>query len=157
MLRRWLADAGISAPGSPVLSTTPIRGFYMPLSLWKRLRTEVQTLRDGNPGRRFQDYTDRRRERRGAGWSVSRIMTFVVGVILVLVGLAIGWLPGPGGFLSVIGLAVLAQEVPIVAKFLDWAEVTLRRLWEKIRYRVHPQHPWVGSQRLDIDHTEKAK
>jgi hypothetical protein len=48
---------------------------------------------------------------------------------LILGGLAIGWLPGPGGFIAIIGLALVARVVPGVAKPMDMAEILLRRIW----------------------------
>jgi hypothetical protein len=39
----------------------------------------------------------------------------------------IGWLPGPGGFLSIVGLALLATEMRPLARLLDRIELFLRK------------------------------
>lgn len=59
----------------------------------------------------------------------------------MVVGLVIGWLPGPGGFLSIVGLAILAQEMPIVAKALDGCEVKIRRLGQSVMAWVQGSFP----------------
>jgi hypothetical protein len=56
-----------------------------------------------------------------------------LGLLLIVGGLAIGWLPGPGGFVAVIGAARLGTEWLSVAKALDWTEVRVRRIVRRIR------------------------
>jgi uncharacterized protein (TIGR02611 family) len=56
--------------------------------------------------------------------SGKRIVVFVVGAALVLVGLAMLVLPGPGIVVVVLGFAVLATE-------FVWAEVALDKAKEK--------------------------
>ena len=46
----------------------------------------------------------------------------------MVIGLGIGWLPGPGGFLAILGLALLGTEMRPLARLLDGCEVLLRRL-----------------------------
>jgi Putative transmembrane protein (PGPGW) len=51
---------------------------------------------------------------------VYRVTVGVVGVLLVLLAGATGWLPGPGGIpLALLGLAVLASEFEWAARLLD--------------------------------------
>lgn len=52
------------------------------------------------------------------------------GLLLLLGGLAIGWLPGPGGFISIFGAALLATEFRSLARLLDRAERVGRRIWK---------------------------
>jgi hypothetical protein len=101
-----------------------------------RLAKDWKTLRHGTPGRRFYDFHKARAERRGEGWPLERVLTCAVGIILLLGGLAIGWLPGPGGFIGVIGAALLGAESLRVAKLLDRAELKLRGAWRFLRHRV---------------------
>ena len=61
-----------------------------------------------------------------------RIGVFIVGWLVIIFGLAIGWLPGPGGIPVVLaGLAILATE-------FEWAERLKRRLidWVTERMRI---------------------
>jgi uncharacterized protein (TIGR02611 family) len=42
-------------------------------------------------------------------------------------------LPGPGWFTVFIGLMILGGELLPAARFLDWLEVRLRKLWRLVR------------------------
>ena len=78
------------------------------------------------PGDRFQVRYYRRRQS-GAG-RLSVIFNIVVGSVLVVVSTFFGWAPGPGLLTFFVGLAMVGGEFLPVARFLDWAEVRLRRL-----------------------------
>lgn len=65
-----------------------------------------------------------------------RIGVGVVGVLLIVLAAATGWLPGPGGIpLALVGLAVLASE-------FEWAE----RLLDRVKDAVHRSSEWVKRQ-----------
>ncbi|MGQ7349689.1 PGPGW domain-containing protein [Quadrisphaera oryzae] len=69
---------------------------------------------------------------------VYRVVVACVGVFLILLGAATGWLPGPGGIpLVLAGLAVLASE-------FAWAH----RLLKRARLLVHRFTRWAGRQPL---------
>jgi len=46
----------------------------------------------------------------------------------VIFSVFFGWAPGPGTLTLVIGLSMLGSEFLTVARFLDWAEVRLRKV-----------------------------
>ncbi len=106
------------------------------MKLLEILRSDYKRLRDGEPGQRFRRYVDYRRQRRGSGFRWTRLANFVAGVSLMVLGLGIGWLPGPGGFVALIGLALLASEIPWVATIMDGAERAIRRVWHSVRGRA---------------------
>jgi hypothetical protein len=60
----------------------------------------------------------------------------VGGTVLLIGGLAIGWLSGPGGFIAVFGAALLGVEWLGVAQILDRCETYLRRVLSFIQRRV---------------------
>jgi hypothetical protein len=91
---------------------------------WKRLV-------HGRPGRRFLDFHQARCKRRAGGWPLERILTLVIGTLLLVGGLAIGWLPGPGGFIGIFGAALLGVEWLRVARLLDRCEMIL---WDAFRF-----------------------
>lgn len=65
-----------------------------------------------------------------------RLGVGVLGVLLILLGAATGWLPGPGGIpLVLLGLAVLASEY-------EWAHHLLQRA----RARAHVFGEWARRQ-----------
>ncbi len=78
------------------------------------------------PGQRFKERYRRRQRKRGH--IVTRILLIVFGTILTLGSIVLGPLPGAGFGTAFLGLAILAGELLPVARFLDWAEVKLRRL-----------------------------
>lgn len=68
--------------------------------------------------------------------AVYRVFVGIVGVFLLLLAGATGWLPGPGGIpLALIGLAVLASE-------FEWAQ----RLLQRVKVWVHRLTSWTGKQ-----------
>lgn len=93
------------------------------------LKQDWQSLKGGEPGNRFRAFYDYRASRRPPGFSISRALTILFGLVLTVGGASIGWLPGPGGFVAIFGLALLAQEFRPMAVALDWCEVQLRELW----------------------------
>ncbi|WP_187279528.1 PGPGW domain-containing protein [Quadrisphaera setariae] len=59
---------------------------------------------------------------------VYRVVVACVGVFLILLGAATGWLPGPGGIpLVLAGLAVLASEFAWAHRLLKRARIAVRR------------------------------
>lgn len=90
---------------------------------------DFAVLRRGKAGSRFQDYRKYKRQRRDGNRISSRVFTFGLGTLLIVVGLLIGWLPGPGGFVALIGLAMLGREIPWIPRVMDSSELILRRLW----------------------------
>jgi hypothetical protein len=55
------------------------------------------------------------------------------GVLLSLVGVFFLAVPGPGIPILAVGLALIAQESAALARWLDRAELRLRRLWRRFR------------------------
>jgi hypothetical protein len=89
------------------------------------------------PGRRFQN-RHRRQDQRGS--STSRTLKLAASIVLILAGAVLLVIPGPGSVLIVIGAALLAEESMIVARFMDSAEVRIRKWieaartqWKKLR------------------------
>jgi hypothetical protein len=77
------------------------------------------------PGRRFQERYQRKRLEKGGMWK--RCAFVCAGVVLTLVGIFFLAVPGPGIPILVIGLGLIAQESALMARFLDRAEVGIRR------------------------------
>jgi hypothetical protein len=91
-----------------------------------RAKRSWRHFTSSKPGDRFQvRYYYRKQSGPGR---FSRIFNIVVGSVLVIVSAFFGWAPGPGTVTFVIGLAMLGGEFLPVARFLDWAEVRLRKL-----------------------------
>jgi hypothetical protein len=95
------------------------------------IRQYARRLKDGRPGRRFLDLYEFRRKDPPA--PVVRVGLWVVALLLVGGGLAIGWLPGPGGFIAIFGLAIIAMEFRFMAVALDRTERLVRDAWAWLR------------------------
>jgi hypothetical protein len=93
------------------------------------LKEDWRRLKRGKSGSRFVDFHRFRCERWAGKWPLERILMIALGGFLFVGGLAIGWLPGPGGFVAVIGAAMLGVEFLPIAKALDWSEVRARDAW----------------------------
>ena len=93
----------------------------------ERLREQWREFRESKPGHRFQDRY-RRRQQDERGHVLKRIFLIVFGTVLALGSLFLAPLPGPGFATVFVGLAILAGELLPAARFLDWAEVRLRKL-----------------------------
>jgi Putative transmembrane protein (PGPGW) len=84
-----------------------------------------------SPGRRFQErYRRKSASDRGR---IARCAVMLAGIGLTLVGVFFLAVPGPGIPILAIGLALVAQESALMARFLDRAEVRLRRWWKRVR------------------------
>ena len=91
-----------------------------------RMRDGWRRFEASKPGHRFRDLYYRR-QRSGPGRSDLRKALLIVGGIAIAVAsLLLAPLPGPGWGTFLVGLAILAGELRIVARLLDLAEVKLR-------------------------------
>ncbi len=100
-------------------------------SFWGTLKQYWSELREAPSGERFRAFYDHRQENRsGQGM---RLLSVGGGIALVAFGAGIGWLPGPGGFVAILGLALLSQEFRPLAWALDWIERKLVTLWRAFR------------------------
>jgi uncharacterized protein (TIGR02611 family) len=80
----------------------------------------------------------RLREHR-TGYTVYRVVVFLVGLVLVLGGFALVPLPGPGWLIVIIGIAVWATEFERAEALLDFVKRKVRA-WE---HWVREQPRWV--------------
>jgi hypothetical protein len=97
--------------------------------MFDSIRSSWTRLKEGQPGRRFCALYEHRARERQKQSAFRRNAAAALGVLLVLAGLAIGWLPGPGGFIAVLGLGLLATRFRFLARALDASEVRLLAVW----------------------------
>lgn len=88
-------------------------------------------LKNAPHGQRFRKFYDLRQSSRESG--ANRAVSIGVGSALLVFGVAIGWLPGPGGFVAILGLALLAQEFRPLASLLDWCERQMGHIWRAFK------------------------
>lgn len=105
-----------------------------------RLKRNLNEFKRSEPGHRFQDRYYRRREHE-KGHIALRVFNIVLGSVLAIGSLALAPLPGPGFLTVFLGLAIVAGELLYAARFLDWAEVGLRKFGRFVR-RVWQSSIW---------------
>jgi uncharacterized protein (TIGR02611 family) len=67
---------------------------------------------------------------------VRRGVVFVVGVVLILAGVVMLFVPGPGIAAMLLGLAVLATEFRWARRLLAWARAKALELRDRARRRL---------------------
>lgn len=77
-----------------------------------------------------------------------RVGVFIVGWLVILFGLAIGWLPGPGGIpVVLLGLTILATEFAwaerLKRRLMEWATQRLRGAKERLAERRRGKRGYV--------------
>ena len=108
------------------------------MALIGRIKEDWRLFKASRPGYRFRDHyrRHRRRSRRrssrlrspGQGrFDFRKVLFIVVGIAIAITSIVLGPLPGPGLGTLLLGLVILASELRIVARFLDWAEMNLRK------------------------------
>jgi uncharacterized protein (TIGR02611 family) len=98
------------------------------LYMLEQMKQHWREFKESKPGHRFQDRY-RRRQQTERGHIVKRIFLIALGAVIAVGSLVLAPLPGPGWATVFIGLMILAGELLPAARFLDWLEVRLRKLW----------------------------
>ena len=83
------------------------------------------------PGRRFQNRYDRLHSESGLG---HKLLVIGAGVILILAGVVLLVVPGPGIIVAAIGGMMLAEESKTAARALDWLETRLRAIFARVMH-----------------------
>ena len=98
----------------------------------EQIRGHWREFRESKPGQRFEERYRRRRQGE-QGHIVWRIFLITLGAVIALGSLVLAPLPGPGWITVLIGLMILGGELLPVARFLDWLEIQLRKLWRLVQ------------------------
>src|SRR3954469_17979625 len=100
--------------------------------MFATLKAHWHDLRRGRPGHRFQDRQARnRRERRSKTWP-QRLLQPAAAVLLLIAGIVLCFIPGPGLPLVAIGAALLADHSHTMARMMDWLEWRIRKVIRRI-------------------------
>lgn len=85
-----------------------------------------ESFKSSTPGRRFEDFYERRQEERKGSGLWQQVAYMAAGVFLVGCGAVFLIMPGPGLLVIALGLALFAGELRFMARFLDKVEIWLR-------------------------------
>lgn len=99
----------------------------------QKLKKEWRRFLQSPPGRRFQDFHDRRRTRRGTRQGSGGKGLLIAGIAITVAGIVLLPLPGPGSIIVAGGLMLVASESVIVARILDRADKIRADLMKKLR------------------------
>ena len=98
----------------------------------ERLKAGWRELRRGEPGRRFRDRHERRRLERPHG-GARKWSAIAVGALIMLAGIVLLPLPGPGLVVIAAGALLIAEESRTAARTLDQIELKARGLVRRTR------------------------
>jgi uncharacterized protein (TIGR02611 family) len=113
-------------------------------SLLKRIKEDWRLLRDARPGERFQRLYRKRKSSEKS--RLTRVAVLAVGVLIVLAGIVLLPVAGPGTLVILAGAALLARESRVAARALDNGEIRTRKLLGAILkfWRRAPFHIRAG-------------
>ena len=103
------------------------------MALIARIKEDWRLFKASRSGYRFRDHyrrhrrSSRQRSPSQGRFDFRKVLFIVAGIAIAITSIVLGPLPGPGLGTFLLGLVILASELRIVAHFLDWAEVKLRR------------------------------
>ena len=100
-------------------------------SVFETFKAGWRQLRRGKPGKRFVDFYRRRQEKRTS--KAGHVLWLVIGSALLLVGVVLLVIPGPGIPLVFLGAGFVAQESRWVAQTMDTVEVWIRGVIRWVR------------------------
>jgi uncharacterized protein (TIGR02611 family) len=98
----------------------------------EQMKRHWREFRESEPGERFKERY-RRRQQAERGHIVWRIFLITLGAVIAVGSLILAPLPGPGWATVFVGLMILGGELLPAARFLDWLELQLRRLWRLVQ------------------------
>ena len=90
------------------------------------LKEHWQDLKEGKPGKRFQDHY--RKYHESGGNRMRKVLFIGIGALIVAAGIFFLPAPGPGFLIIFLGGGLMAQESLRAAKVLDWMELRVRRI-----------------------------
>ncbi len=105
--------------------------------MFDTLKESWRKLRESPPGERFQARYRRRQAASDGPYSLRRAAYVLLGVVVMLAGLVMLFIPGPGWGAILLGLGLLGSEFRPVAVFLDRAEVRARVMGRWVMQRWH--------------------
>lgn len=103
--------------------------------MFTRLKKYWASLKDGQPGSRFQEQYEKQQRKRKR--PIGRALRIAAGVALMPIGLFFLAVPGPGLLIIGLGAAIIAREFHVAAIFLDWLDLRGRKVfkWGKQRWQ----------------------
>jgi hypothetical protein len=115
----------------------------MPAASHFSLVDDWHDLKRGRPGHRFQDRYERARREKPPCSVARRAVTLAAALVFLGVAMFLAVFPGPAIPFFFLGGALLATQSRTVARWMDWAEVGIRRMLAGVKRRWR-RLPLVG-------------
>lgn len=107
--------------------------------MWRQFKKEMRDFRRSPAGERFKAHYQARQRPGKKPAAISRVLNLILAAASFVLGIVFSLIPGIPGFLFfLVTAALLAAESFRVAQFLDFAELKLRGLWERMTRRRKP-------------------
>ena len=87
-----------------------------------------QAFKRSQPGYHFQERYNRRQQTTSGPFDPKNLLYVAAGILIVVVGVLLAPIPGPGGIIAFVGLALIGSEFLPIARALDWGELRIRGL-----------------------------
>lgn len=111
------------------------RSFSRQRGMIQLLHDTVHRVTRAKPGERFIRHYERQ-QRQEYEHPVKSALYVLLGIVLILIGLALGFLPIlPGVLFGIPGIVIIASRSRVVAVLLDRAELAIRRALRRFRTR----------------------
>ncbi|MFC6235355.1 TIGR02611 family protein [Leucobacter soli] len=88
--------------------------------------------------------------------TVYKVIVTVIGVAVIIIGLILVPLPGPGWLIVFIGLTILGSEFHWARRFTGWLRMQLARFWAWWRARKARKAGEDGEGGTDVDGTGES-
>lgn len=98
--------------------------------MFENLKRHMRNFMSARSGTRFRVHHRRQRARPRV---MHTVVVIGIGLVLIAVGFVLLFLPGPGLLTAAIGLALIAEESLMVARWLDHVDFYLTRTWTNWR------------------------
>ncbi|MDP9350572.1 MAG: PGPGW domain-containing protein [Chloroflexota bacterium] len=92
-----------------------------------KAKRTLREFRHSRPGHRFEDRYNRRRQTTSGPSDPKNLLYLGGGVAIIILGALIAPVPGPGGIVAIVGLALIGSLFLPAARTLDWGELRTRR------------------------------
>lgn len=115
------------------MSESSASAIYGKPSMFESFRAQFRQFVADRSGTRFQQRYRRRTERPGG--LLRKSLVFALATLLVLVGIMLLVLPGPGLLVIVIGAGLFAEESLLIARLLDRIDLLVTRRVRRWRAR----------------------
>ncbi len=108
--------------------------------MFDQARRTWREFSNGQPGYRFQRQYRRRQETTNGLFDPKNLLHLAGGVAIIVIGVLLAPIPGPGGIIVFVGLAMVGSLFLPVARALDWGELRARLIlhWAGDVWQVLP-------------------